>query len=188
MVENVICIHGTSSKEEYYDEQYPTARNSHYFPWISKQLIIRDIRCDVLEIPYSYAPDYNLWKRELERFNFNENSILVGHSCGGGFLLRYLSENRDLKLKKVILLAPWIDPFDEKKSDFFKFEWDLQLFNRLNIKILYSLDDMEDVLKTIEIIKSKYKNINFTIFENKGHFCMSDIGETFSELLEEFLN
>ena len=187
MVSNVIFIHGTSSKEEYYDEKYPSARNSHFLPWISKQLIIRDIRCDVLEIPYSFAPDYNLWKKELERFDFDENSILVGHSCGGGFLIRYLSENKHLKLKKVILLAPWVDPFDEKKNDFFNFEWDLNLFNRLNIQIISSLDDMEDVLKTIEIIKSKFDNLNILEFENKGHFCFGDIGESFPELLNEIL-
>lgn len=186
-MKNVIFIPGTSSKEEYYSEEYPTASNFHFFPWISKQLMIRDIRADVLEIPNSFAPKYELWKKELERFDFNEESILVGHSCGGGFLIRYLSENKHIKLHKVILLAPWVDPENTKENNFFDFEWDLILSKRLNIKLIYSSDDMEDVMKTIEIINSKYNNLEILEFQNKGHFCLSQIGETFPELLNEIL-
>lgn len=187
MVRNVICIPGTCDEEEYYNEKYPTAAHSHFFPWLSKQLKIRDIRCNILEIPNTFMPDYELWKKELERFDFDEESILIGHSCGGGFLLRYLSENKNMKLKKVILLAPWIDPFDEKENNFFDFQWDLDLFERHNIKILYSLDDSEEIQITINTIKEKYSNLNITELRDKGHFCYREIGDTFPELLEQAL-
>lgn len=101
MKRNAILVHGTCNKEEYYSEKYPTPSNSHWFPWLSKQLIILDIPTVAVEIPDSYMPDYSVWKREFERFNINSETILIGHSCGGGFLVRWLSENKN---KKSIML------------------------------------------------------------------------------------
>ena len=106
----------------------PTLSNSHWFPWLSKQLLISDIPTVALEIPNAYMPNYTTWKKEFERFDIDSETILVGHSCGGGFLVRWLSEN-DVKVGKVVLVAPWLDP--EKRrgadNDFFKFEMDKRM-------------------------------------------------------------
>jgi hypothetical protein len=42
-MKNAILIHGWADKHEFYDPKYPTASNSHWFPWITKQLMINDI-------------------------------------------------------------------------------------------------------------------------------------------------
>ncbi len=37
-----------------------------------------------------YDPKYptnSIWKKEFERFNITPQTVLVGHSCGGGFLV-----------------------------------------------------------------------------------------------------
>jgi predicted alpha/beta hydrolase family esterase len=85
MKSNAILIPGTSSKTEYYSTKYPTASNSHWFPWLSKQLIILDIPTVAVEMPNSYMPNYAIWKKEFERFEINSKTILIGHSCGGAF-------------------------------------------------------------------------------------------------------
>ena len=95
--QNAILIHGTCNKVEYYSDEYPTLSNSHWFPWLSKQLLISDIPTVALEIPNAYMPNYTTWKKEFERFDIDSETILVGHSCGGGFLVRWLSEN-DVKV------------------------------------------------------------------------------------------
>src|SRR5689334_3595207 len=104
---NALLIHGWNTRDEYYDASRPTASNDHWFPWLTKQLALKDINTVSIEMPNGYYPEYEVWKHELERYDINENTALVGHSCGGGFLVRWLSEN-DKQVGRVILVAPWL--------------------------------------------------------------------------------
>jgi predicted alpha/beta hydrolase family esterase len=83
-MKKALLIHGWASKKEFYDPDFPTGSNSHWFPWLSKQLIIKDIHTVAIEMPNGYYPEYDVWKRELERFEIDEDTTLIGHSCGGG--------------------------------------------------------------------------------------------------------
>ena len=76
-MKSVILIHGTPSKEEFYSKHEPTPSNAHWFPWLTKELMIRDIHTISLEIPFSYEPKYQVWKKELERFETSQDTILV---------------------------------------------------------------------------------------------------------------
>jgi len=42
-MKNAILLHGTSSKEEYYSLEYPSASNSHWLPWLQKNLLVNDV-------------------------------------------------------------------------------------------------------------------------------------------------
>lgn len=59
-MKNAILIHGWASKQEFYNPLCPTASNSHWFPWLSKQLMIRDIHTVAVEMPNGYYPDVKL--------------------------------------------------------------------------------------------------------------------------------
>ena len=156
---NAILIPGRPDKDEYYDPQYPSNSNSHWFPWLSKQLMINDIFTVALEIPTPWQPRYEIWKKELERFDITPETTLVGHSCGGGFIIRWLSENKDKKVSKVVLVAPWLNPEDNPRSDtedFFHFDIDPDLINRTNgITIFNSSNDKPTIHKSVEIIRKK---------------------------------
>ena len=187
-MKTAILVHGWAHKDEYFEPKYPTSSNSHWFPWLSKQLMIRDIHTVAVEMPTSYYPEYSKWKKEFERFDINPETILVGHSCGGGFLIRWLSENKDISVSKLILVAPWVgtdpdQPFDET---FFKFEWDENLQSRTNSLIMFSSsNDVKSVKDSEEIIKRKLKNLKVVELENKGHFTLHSLGTVeFPELLE----
>jgi predicted alpha/beta hydrolase family esterase len=195
-MKNAILVHGWGSKAEFYDPECPTASNAHWFPWLSKQLMIRDIHTMALEMPNSYYPEYEIWKKELERFDINEETLLVGHSCGGGFLVRYLSEN-DVKVGKVILVAPWLgilgldgddheDVFDET---FFEFEIDRELAAKTHsLTLIESTNDMSQVQESIQILKNSIDNMKIVTLENKGHFTLDSLGTVgFPELLAEAL-
>ena len=108
-MKNALLLHGTCDREEYFSDLHTSLSNSHWLPWLQKQLLIRDILTQTPEMPQAYDPQYDLWEKTFERFDVDKNTILVGHSCGGGFLLRWLSENR-VEVNKLILVAPWIDP------------------------------------------------------------------------------
>lgn len=175
------------SKEEYLDPAVPAASNNQWFPWLQKQLTLKGIVAQTPEMPVPYRPDYNAWKQVFEQFNLNEDSILIGHSCGGGFLVRWLSEN-NVKVGKVILVAPWINPHaDEPEPDFFDFQVDSNLKNKTQeLHLFISSDDEQDELDTANMLEEKIQGIQFHRFKDRGHFCVGFNLKTeeFPELLE----
>ena len=189
---NAIIVHGTCDKEEYYSPEYPSASNFHWLPWLVKQLLIKDIHAVTPEMPHGYMPDYTVWKREFERFDSTPETILVGHSCGGGFLVRWLSENKDKRVGKVVLVAPWLDPNKTKgeDNDFFDFTMDSELVSRTQgVTIFNSDDDMQAIHTSVKQLMDTISDIKLVEFEGKGHFCLGDLGtDAFPELLEETLS
>jgi hypothetical protein len=161
---------------------------SHWLVWLQKELLQRDILAQVPAMPVPYNPEYEAWKEILERFPINPETILVGHSCGAGFIVRYLSENQ-VKVGKVILVAPWIDPVKSLKTGMFNFNIDENLVSKTKgINIFSSTDDDEGIHRSIEILKNMIKNIKITEFKNYGHFCYEDMKtDEFPELLQEIL-
>lgn len=188
---NAILVHGWASKNEFYNPDYPTGSNSHWFPWLTKQLMIRDIYTVAVEMPNGFYPEYDVWKHEFERFDITENTILVGHSCGGGFLVRWLSEN-DVKVGKVILAAPWIgdDPGDEPfDATFFDFTIDPNIAQKTQgLTIIHSTNDGDGVKKSVKTLVEQLQDIHSVELENKGHFTLKGLGtDAFPELLEEIV-
>lgn len=187
-MKTAIIIHGTPDKEEYYDPNGIAPSNRHWLPWIQKELLLRDILAQTPEMPVPYNPEYNAWKEMFERFLLNGETILIGHSSGAGFIVRYLSEN-NIKVGKVVLVAPWIDPEKSLDTGMFDFEVDENIVSKTNgITIFSSTNDMKEVQDSVEILKNKIKDIKIVEFQNKGHFCFDDMGTVeFPELLEQFV-
>ncbi len=188
-MKTAILVPGRPDKDETYDPQYPSNSNSHWFPWLTKKLIINDIHTVAIELPNPWQPRYEIWKKEFERFEVDEDTILVGHSCGGGFLVRWLSENKNAKAGKVVLVAPWLNPEDNPVSDtadFFKFEIDPNFIRRAqSVTIFKSDNDQETVHKSVDIIRKHVPAIGYKEFHNKGHFCFEDLHtDEFPELAE----
>jgi predicted alpha/beta hydrolase family esterase len=190
-MKTAILIHGYNDKSEYEDTFRPTPSNDHWFPWVQKQLTLKGILTQAPEMPGFYEPNYEKWKEMLEGFKPDGNTALVGHSCGGGFLVRWLSEN-DVKVGKVVLVAPWLNPEKEAKIDpnFFNFEIDSNIAQKTaGLTVMYSADDFSDILETINILKSKLIGANFQEFPDKGHFVLDSMKtEAFPELLEVLIN
>jgi len=186
-MKNAIILHGRPGKDEYYNPKYPSASNFHWIPWLQKQLLINEIAANTPEVPHAFQPEYPIWKKEFERFEVTPETILVGHSCGGGFLVRWLSENKDAKPKKVILVAPWMDLDREATTDFFDFEIDPNLANRVGELIIFNSDnDMAAVHDSVKKIRDEIPGTNYREFHNYGHFTQKDMSTSeFPELLAE---
>ena len=186
---NAIILHGMPGKDEYYDSSSPSASNHHWFPWLQKQLLINEINAATPEIPHAFSPKYDIWKREFERFDITPETSLVGWSCGGGFLVRWLSVHKDVIVKNVVLVAPWLDPFREDTTDFFEFEIDADLARRTKSLIIFDSDnDSDGVHTSVKIIREKITDVVYKEFHNYGHFTLEDMGTTeFPELLEAVL-
>ncbi len=108
---NVIILHGKPDDYEYFNPDSPTNSQSHWVPWLHKQCQINNIRSHTPEVYRAFEATYEDWAEEFERYPITPETIVVTHSCGGGFLFRYLSENKNVRLKKWIAVALWLDPF-----------------------------------------------------------------------------
>jgi len=184
-MKTAVIIHGMPSKEEYLDLANPAQSNRHWFPWLQKQLAIRGVVAQSLEMPAPYEPRYEDWKKTFEQMHVDEETALFGHSCGGGFFVRWLSESNK-RVGEVVLVAPWIDPSKELDTGFFNFEIDPTLVGRTKgVTVMYSTDDDPSILETVRVLKEKLPDATFKEFHDKGHFCSADlVNDAFPELLE----
>lgn len=190
-MKTAIILHGRPSKEEYYDGKYPSASNSHWLSWLQKQLLIKDIPAYTPEVPYCYNLDYEQWRKEFERFEITPETLLVGHSCGGGFIVRWLGEHPEIKVGKVILVAPGAPGVDVdwSRTSFFDFTIEPNLANQTQgIMIFGSDNDSPDIMESVQKYRAAIKNVHYREFKGYGHFTMKRMGtDAFPELLEEVL-
>ncbi len=184
-MKNAILVPGRPDKDQHYDPSLPSNSQDYWFAWLQRQLILKDIHAVSTEPPFPFRPRYDEWKKEFERFDITPETILVGHSCGGGFLVRYLSEHKDLKVGKVVLVAPWTNPDNYEVSDtadFFDFEIDPDFPSRTAGTVVFiSSNDEPSVVKTVDILKEKVHGISYREYTDRGHFKDKE----FPELLKE---
>lgn len=185
-----IIIHGKPSKEVYYSDQFPSSSNFAWIPWLQKQLMIRDIKADTPEMPYAFEPRYELWSKELTRYDIDSETILIGHSAGAGFLVRWLSEHRGIFVHKLILVAPSIDPTRKSTTSFCDFDIDAQLAERINEIIIFTSDnDSENINQSVEILMTKIPKIKLIKMPGYGHFIPDHMGtDKFPQLVDAILS
>jgi predicted alpha/beta hydrolase family esterase len=189
-MKTAIILHGMPDKENYFDSKADSQSNSHWLPWLQHQLNIKGILTQTPEMPEPYDPTYEKWKEVFEQFSINEETTLIGHSCGAGFIVRYLSEHT-IKVGKVVLVAPWIN--SEREDDVTIFD-NLQIDENLihkttGITIFSSSDDDQAIKNSISVLQGVIKGIKIVEFNNYGHFCFGDTKtREFPELLKEVLN
>ena len=174
-MKTAILIPGMPTKEEYFNPANAAPSNAHWFAWLQIQLLVKGILTQAIEMPEPYEPVYEKWCSVFEQFKIDEKTILVGHSCGAGFLVRWLSETQK-KVGKVALVAPWLDPEKMLKNGMFDFEIDGNLASKTeSIHLFYSTDDDEQEIVTANLLKEKVPGLLVSEFTDKGHFCLSDL-------------
>lgn len=188
-MKTAIILHGMPSKEEYLKSEGQSPSNSHWLPWLQHELIISGVLAQTPELPEPYEPDYEKWKKVFEQFPVNEDTILVGHSCGAGFLVRWLSEV-NVRVGKVALVAPWINPSSTiPQSDFFDFQINTEIVAKVEaIKLFVSLDDDQEELDTAKLLEESIPGLQIQEFTDRGHFTRNHMGtEEFPELRDYLL-
>lgn len=163
--------------------------NRHWIPWIKKELISNGIKTETPLMPEPWAPVYEKFKEEFEKLKITEDTILIGHSCGSAFLVRWLGETKR-KVSKLILVAPWKIPDKHNKIRvaFYTYDVDETIKTRVNEIVMFTADnEEEDGKKSLEIF---HKLLGGKIIELKGrgHYTFSDMKtEEFPELLKEII-
>lgn len=188
-MKTAIILHGKPSKEGYFDTTRQSQSNSHWLPWLQQQLIVGGVLAQTPELPEPYDPDYEKWKAVFEQFKIDSETILVGHSRGGGFLVRWLSEHK-IKVGKVALVAPSLgNPDESPKNRFYDFKVDEDIPERTGgVAIFSSTDDKPYILNSTDILTAKWKDVEVKKFADKGHFTLRDMKtEEFPELRDFLL-
>jgi predicted alpha/beta hydrolase family esterase len=189
-MKNAIILHGKPDpgQEEYYNPTFPSSSNAHWLPWLQKQLIINNIAAQTPEIPNAWKPDYATWQKEFERYDITPQTILIGHSCGAGFFVRWLSEHPDIHVDTVALVAPSLG-IDWDNTGFFDFEIDPRFAERVERLIIFvSDDDRAAIQQSVHKIRDAIPTAGYREFHGYGHFCFSDMNTVeFPELRDEIL-
>lgn len=193
MKRSLIIIHGGSTFETY----------EEYWKYIeSKKITIESINrkdwkdslssnLPDLEVIYpkmpnsknARFPEWKLWFEKLIPL-LDEEVVLVGHSLGGIFLAKYLSEDNNFskKINSLHLIAP---PYDtevikDSLADFQLLGTVEKLSDQIdNIYIYQSKDDTAVAFADAEKYKRDLPNAELVVFEDRGHFTQ----ENFPELI-----
>lgn len=135
-------------------------------------------------MPSKHNAKYLEWKIWFEKFLpfLQDNIILVGHSLGGIFLVKYLSENSiSQNIQAVFLISA---PYDDDESDYsladFVLPKNLEKFKTQagKIYLYHSKDDPVVDFSDFEKYAKTLPDATQRIFIDKGHFNK----ETFPEL------
>lgn len=186
---NCIIVHGCTLSSR--DKTY----NKHWIPWVTKELISRGVMVESPLMPKPWVPDYNAYKKVLEKHIIDQNSILVGHSASCAFLVRWLGETKR-RIKKLILVAPWDSPRDAALNknvtaafrNFLKFPIDPTIPSRIDKIIFFTSDNADEDCK--ETLKRYRKSLGGTRVELKGygHYVIQHMKtKKFPELVEKIV-
>lgn len=140
-------------------------------------------------MPNPWKPDYDTFKQEFEKCEVAESTVLVGHSCGCAFLVRWLGETKQ-KISKLILVAPWkiSDKYDKYREAFYEYPIDETIKTRVRKIVMFTADDEEESgKKSLQIF---HEALGGKIIElsGHGHYTLDDMGtEEFPELVEEII-
>lgn len=191
---HIVFIHGGDSfdsDEEFYD----FLRGISYNPYTVEQKKWRDAikealvethECIMPRFPNAMNADYvawSIWFEKVIRF-LRDDVILIGHSMGGGFLLRYLSENKlPIIVAQLHLVATVVDDVDcpgvgEFGVDIAKWSGFVSEINEAHL--WHSTDDAYVPIHHAERLAIKYPNAITHYFTDRGHFLEPD----FPELLD----
>lgn len=138
--------------------------------------------------------DYDIWKIVFEKYFIKFNSeklIIISHSLGTIFILKYLVENGFVKkIKQLHLVSPIVSNDFQPANDpenTGTFTFDISKLSEIKeycdeIHIWHSTDDAVCLFKNAEHIKQEISESQLHIFHDKEHFNQSTFWELFDLL------
>lgn len=181
--DKVIILHGCPPSKE-----TVTPIHNRWMNWLEEKLKEKGYDAIAPDFPVSWSPKYKEWKKVFEKYPVTADTLLVGHSCGGAFLVRWLLETGK-KVKKLILVAPAKIPESEAdtRKDLYDFNLPQDASHIANEIVIFTSNDFSHHLKSLELYKKslKPKIIKLT---NKLHFLFFQMKtREFPELLAEIV-
>lgn len=140
-------------------------------------------------MPNAYNANYLEWKIWFEKSipYLHSGVVLVGHSLGGIFLVKYLSENKFPKNITALLLVA--TPYNDGELGNFRLRINVSRFSNLarqakQILLYHSKDDPVVPFAELLVYQKFFKKALSRVFENYGHFNQ----KKFPELIKDIKN
>lgn len=139
-------------------------------------------------MPLADNADYELWKLWFERIlqTLGGVDVVIGHSLGAMFLIKYYSEETlEKPISALYLLAP--EYFGVQKEGHVPTTFDLRddisevTKNAQKVVFFHSQDDPVVPFENMAVFQKLLPDAVFKSFSNKGHFNV----ESFPELVTE---
>lgn len=199
MKKQIIYIHGGDSFESYEDYIKYLKETEFSIDWFVQKKKWKNSLAEELgdgfqilmpDMPNSFNAVYEEWKIWFEKMLpfINDGVILIGHSQGGIFLAKYLSENvYPKKISALMLVAPpYTDTPDIGSFKLVQTRHGASLLDNVSkqcddIHLFFSKDDFVVPFSESEEYKKDLPNAQAHIFEDRGHFLQ----ETFPEIVDE---
>lgn len=121
--------------------------------------------------------EWKIWFEKMLPF-IEDGVVLIGHSLGGMFLAKYLSENRSPKNIGALVLVAAPHNGSGEIGDFV-LSSSLDAINKQVSKIylFYSKDDMVVPFVESEAYKKQLPDAEVVVFEDRGHFNQLEFPE-----------
>lgn len=187
----IIFVHGGNSFDNS-SEFYDYLRSCEFDPYKPERVRWRNTiatnlatshESHFLQMPNALNADYIAWAIWFEKMisYMRDGVILVGHSLGGGFLLRYLTENKlPVTVAQLHLVSPCIDELDCPGVGGFKIDiatWSGFASEIQEVHFWHSVDDTLVPLHHSERLLEKYPTAHLHKFTDRGHFLEPEFPE-----------
>lgn len=177
---SVFIFHGTGGNPQ-----------GNWFPWLKKELEQKDYQVFVLKFPNPENPSFTAWFDLLQNYKqyIDDQTIMVGHSLGGLFLLRVLERLSNPIFAAFFVSAPiGIKPIRYYDSDYrfsgFSFNWQLIKSKAENFSVFHSDNDPYVSLANGKELAKKL-GVQLHFIPNAGHLNAESGYTKFDELLQE---
>lgn len=194
MKQQLIVIHGGDAFEDYEDYlvnlrtkeiTLEKIRSQDWKGSLNKKLG-EDFDVIIPKMPNAQNARYLEWKIWFEKIIplLNNNVIIVGHSLGGIFIVKYLSENNyPQKIKAIFLVGtPYNSPIRHPLVDFtITNSLDKFVKQAGKIFIYHSKDDVVVPFNNAKYYHKEIPDAVFRVFKSRGHFNT----ESFPEIVKD---
>lgn len=136
-MKNALILHGTDFHQEGQQSQ------TNWFPWLKKQLEAKGHETWLPELPEAWQPNLQTYWEFLQNFDFNDETILIGHSSGAAAILGLLHKlPAGKRVELAILVAGFYKDEGWNCEGLFteKFDW-WKIKNQAKKIILVASDD-----------------------------------------------
>lgn len=197
MKQQIITIHGGDAFETY-DQYLDRLRSIELDPsrasfkgWNQQLQETLGENFEVMQprMPNANNAKYFEWKIWFEKHIpfMRDNLILIGHSLGGIFLAKYLSEEMfPKKIRATLLIAPPYSTNSQNSLGDFNLTASLQKLTEQGgeIYLFQSKDDEIVPYANVESYTHELPKAHLMVFEDRGHFHSQE----FPELIEVIKN
>ena len=174
---------------------YMGSNVENWFPWFKKQVDNDNTLCIIPQYPIEKDKHfYDYWKEELDKYleYINEDTIIIGHSSGSAFTIKYLLE-KNIKINKLLLVSGFNNYYSDDENDFhntvnrtfYVTDKELVKIKDLTNEIVCIYGDNDPYIpqKVFKELANKL-NAKEVIIHNGGHLNLDAGYDKFEEILK----